>query len=298
MAETVADPVSRYILEGGDDDLRRLLAVAELFGDMARRAFWRVGVQKGWRVLECGCGPIGALAVLAELVGATGEVVGLDFGERAVERARSVVGTLGLDNVQIHVGDVHDADVAELGGPFDLAYSRLFLMHQSDPARTLSRIATLLRPGGWIIAQEPLRTPAPQSYAQLDALSTYWERLHKLMEWTGVPPRSVDDLPRVARAAGLEVGRVEGFFTVMEPEVALDIHAATLAAARDRATQSGIATEHEIDELLETIRAAKTEGYQWVTSPFFLDLALRKPIVAEGSVPEASYLAATETVMV
>lgn len=277
MAEAIAERVSRYVLEGGDDDLRRLLAVAELMGDMARGAFRRVGVQEGWRVLECGCGPIGALAVLAEMVGAAGEVVGIDFGEQAVHKARSVTGALGLDNVKVFVGDVHDTDAAQLGGLFDLAYTRLFLMHQSDPLRTLSRISTLLRPGGWIVAQEPLRTPTPQSFAPLDALATYWELLHKLTERAGVPPRSVDDLPRVARAAGLEVDPVAGFFRVMEPEVGFAIHAATLAAARDRATQSGIATEREIDDLLETLQAAQNQGYQWVTSPFFLDLAFRKP---------------------
>lgn len=277
--------MSRYVLEGSDDELRRLLAVAEVVGDMARRAFERAGVQEGWRVLECGCGPIGALAVLAEIVGATGEVVGIDLSEEAVHRARAIIATLGLDNVHVFVGDVNDADAAELGGPFDLAYTRLFLMHQSDPAHTLSRIATLLRPGGWIIAQEPLRTPAPQSYAQLDALATYSELLHKVMERAGVSHRSVDELPRAARAAGLEVGRVEGFFQVAEPQVGFDIHASALAAARTRATQSGIATEPEIDELLETIRAAKTESYEWVTSPFFLDLTLRKPIV-DGAAPD------------
>src|SRR5262249_44005196 len=147
LAEAITHRVSRYILEGSDDELRRLLAVAEVVGDMARRAFRRVGVQEGWRVLECGCGPIGALAVLAEMVGATGEVVGIDFSEQAVRRAREVIATLGLDNVQVLVADVHDADMARLGGPFDLAYTRLFLMHQSDPVQTLSRIATLLRPG-------------------------------------------------------------------------------------------------------------------------------------------------------
>ena len=180
---------------------------------------------------------------------------------------------------------MHDTAAAGLGGAFDLAYTRLFLMHQSDPVQTLSRIATLLRPGRWIIAQEPLRTPAPQSHAQLDALATYWELVHKVMERAGVPHRSVDDLPRAARAAGLEVDRVEGFFQVAEPEVGFDIHAGTLAAARTRATQSGVATEPEIDELLETIRDAKNKDYQWVTSPFFLDLTLRNPIV-EGSAPD------------
>ncbi len=279
MAEAITDRVSRYILEGSDEDLRRLLAIAEVVGDMARRAFRRVGVREGSRVLECGCGPIGALAVLADMVGDTGEVVGIDFSEQAVERARAVIATLGLDNVQVFVADVHDADAAGLGGLFDLAYTRLFLMHQSDPVQTLSRIATLLRPGGWIIAQEPLRTPAPQSHPQLDALATYWELVHKVMERAGVPQRSVDDLPRAARDAGLEVDGVEGFFQVAEPEVGFEIHAATLAAARSRAVQSGFATGPGVDEIVKAIRATKNDDYQWVTSPFFLDLTLRKPIV-------------------
>jgi SAM-dependent methyltransferase len=43
---------------------------------------------------------------------------------------------------------------SRVGGPFDLAYTRLFLMHQPDPVRTLRQIAGLLRPGGWLVAQE------------------------------------------------------------------------------------------------------------------------------------------------
>jgi Protein-L-isoaspartate(D-aspartate) O-methyltransferase (PCMT) len=91
--EALAERVSRYILDGSDGDLRRLLRIAEMTGEMARRAFRRVGVREGWRVLECGCGPLGALAVLAEMVGASGRVVGVDFSEPAVQRARSVVAT-------------------------------------------------------------------------------------------------------------------------------------------------------------------------------------------------------------
>jgi precorrin-6B methylase 2 len=58
-------------------------------------------------VLESGCRPVRALAVLAELVGRSGKVVGIDFSVAAVQRARSVVATLGLDNVQVFAGDVH-----------------------------------------------------------------------------------------------------------------------------------------------------------------------------------------------
>jgi len=82
-------------------------------------------VKQGWRVLDCGCGPVGALAVMAEMVGPEGQVVGVDFSEAAVQRARSIATTLGLENVEVRVGDVHDIGAEPLGGAFDLAYTRL-----------------------------------------------------------------------------------------------------------------------------------------------------------------------------
>ena len=170
MAEAIAERVRRYILDGSDEDLRRLLGVAEATQEMARSAFRRVGMQEGWHAIECGCGPIGALAVMAEMVGPDGRVVGVDFSEPAVQRARSVVAALELGNVEVFAGDIHELGTAAVGGPFDLAYTRFFLMHQPDPVRTLRQIARLLRPGGWVVAQEALRSPPPRSHPHLDAL--------------------------------------------------------------------------------------------------------------------------------
>ena len=82
MAEEIAERVRRYILDGSDEDLRRLLGVAESTREMARSAFRRVGMQEGWHVIDCGCGPIGGLAVLAEMAGPAGRVVGVDFASR------------------------------------------------------------------------------------------------------------------------------------------------------------------------------------------------------------------------
>jgi ubiquinone/menaquinone biosynthesis C-methylase UbiE len=151
MADATVDQVGRYILDGSDEDLRRLLRLSESFAEHAGRTLRRVGIGRGWTVIDCGCGPIGGLAVLAEMVGPAGQVVGIDFSEPAIQRARSAVAALGLENVELVVGDIHDLDAAALGGPFDLAFARAFLMHQADPVRTLGRIAGLLRPGGWIV---------------------------------------------------------------------------------------------------------------------------------------------------
>ena len=275
MSETIGERIRRYVLDSSDEDLQRLLSIAELSAEPTRTAFRKIGMKPGWRVIDCGCGPLGALAVMAEMVGPEGRVVGIDFSEPAVQRARSIASTLGLDNVEVRVSDVHDVDGQALGGAFDLAYTRLFLVHQRDPAQTMERIAALLRPGGWIIAHEPLRSPPPRSSPPLDALTTYWELLYDMVERLGAPQGSVDALARRARDSGLEVVETSGFFQIIPPEQGFDLHASTIAAAKSRAIQSGIASGEEIDGLERALRAAKDGGYDWVTTPFFLALTLR-----------------------
>lgn len=194
MTESVRERIRHYVLDGSDGDLRRLLSIAEVQAESARAAICRVGDVAGWRVIECGCGPLGCLAVLSELVGPGGTVIGLDFSDTTVARARSVLAALGIGNVEVVVGDVHESDVAGARGPFDLAYTRAFLMHQTDPARTLGRIAGMLRPGGWLIAQEPLRNPPPQSCPELHAVGRYWELMHEAAAKSGVAPDAVENL--------------------------------------------------------------------------------------------------------
>jgi SAM-dependent methyltransferase len=276
MTKAAAEQIGRYVLDGSDEDLRRLLSISEVAAENARRAFGRVGVCEGWTAIDCGCGPIGGLAVLAEMVGPAGRVIGVDFSEPTIQRAQSVVAALGLANVELAVGDIHNLDAAVLGGPFDLAFTRCFLMHQADPVRTLGCIAGLLRPGGWIIAQEPLPSPPPRSHPHLSVLAAYWDLVHEVMDMAGAPRGNVEGLGRAAHAAGLEVVEANGCFATIDPELGFDIHAATLAAVRERAVQLGIAAE-TIDGLLLNLRTAKSGHFRWVSTPFILDLALRKP---------------------
>jgi hypothetical protein len=86
----------------------------------------------------------------------------------------------------------------------------------------------------------------------------------------------VERLPRSALEAGLDVVEADGFFATQDPELGFEIHAGSLAAARERAVKAGIAAEM-IDDLVAILRSAKAGGYEWVTSPFLLDLVLRKP---------------------
>jgi SAM-dependent methyltransferase len=244
---------------------------------MARTALRRSGIAPGWNVIECGCGPLGALVQMAELAGDAGRVTGVDLNPAAIDRARSLAGALGLGNVRAFAADVHDLDAADAGGPFDLAYTRLFLVHQHDPVRTLRQIASLVKPGGWVIAQEPLGLPLPRSFPDFSAVGAAWSLIVEAVERSGVPAGTTDRLPQWAAAAGLEVVRVDGSFSVGTPRVYFGLYASTLAAMRERAVSAGLTTEQDVDAIVAALAGVQPAAYEWVTSPFFLDLTLRKP---------------------
>lgn len=278
MAEGIAATIERYVLNGTDEDLKRLLKISDLVADFAQTAIRRAGAQPGWSAIECGCGPLGALPVLAEVVGPSGRVVGIDFNPSAIDRASSIMATLGITNVAVVVGDLHTTTPGALGAPFDLAFSRQFLLHQPDPARTLHCIAELLRPGGVLIVQEPFRSPPWRSHPHISHVSAHWELLYESIERAGTPHQAVEDLPRIARAAGFEVTAMNGFMGVFPPEVGLQIAMANVAAVRERAQALGVATGQQLDELMGGLSAAMNakDSYDWIASPLVFDLAFQR----------------------
>jgi SAM-dependent methyltransferase len=161
-------------------------------------------------------------------------------------------------------------------------YTRAFLMHQADPERTLRKIAGMLRPGGWLVVQEPLRTPPPQSYPQVGTIGRYWELMHEAAAKSGVAPDAVENLRASAARAGFEIAAANGFFNVMEPSVGFDIHASAVAALKTRLVGTGVAAGSEVDELERSLHQAASGQEGWLTSPFMLDLTLRKPMISEA----------------
>ena len=122
---------------------RDVLAVSiQEFSDVA---FDLCRPQPGERVLDVGCGLGETTRAVAELVGPTGEVVGIDAGERFVETATAEAAEAGASNVSYMTGDVQ---VADMGSGFDLAFSRFGTMFFASPVAALRNVRSSLRPGG------------------------------------------------------------------------------------------------------------------------------------------------------
>lgn len=105
-------------------------------------------VGPGDRVLDVGCG-FGDTAIrLAELVGPTGQVVGVDCCDAFLDYAKAEVRAQGLTNVTFVRAD---AETALPVNQFDFVFARFGTMFFANPVAGLRNMRKALRPGGRMV---------------------------------------------------------------------------------------------------------------------------------------------------
>jgi ubiquinone/menaquinone biosynthesis C-methylase UbiE len=97
--------------------------------------------QPGQRVLDVGCGFGDTTQRIAELVGPEGFATGVDVAPRFIESAREEAAS--APNVSFEVRDVQ---VDDLGGPYDMAFSRMGTMFFANPVAALRNVRESLAP--------------------------------------------------------------------------------------------------------------------------------------------------------
>lgn len=113
---------------------------------LGQRAMDAGAPRAGERVLDIGCGCGQTSLELAQRVGPTGQVLGVDISEPMLEVARRRGGEAGLANVSFLAADAQTR--AFPPGGFDLAFSRFGVMFFDDPTAAFRNIAAALRPDG------------------------------------------------------------------------------------------------------------------------------------------------------
>lgn len=101
--------------------------------------------QPGERVLDVGCGLGDTTQRIAAMVGPDGEAVGVDAAARMIEIADQETRELSVPNARFAVADVQFDD---LGGPYDMAFSRMGTMFFASPVAALRNVRSALKPGG------------------------------------------------------------------------------------------------------------------------------------------------------
>jgi SAM-dependent methyltransferase len=122
-----------------------VLGLAE-FGNVAMKMH---PPQPGDSVLDIGCGFGDTTQQLARLVGREGHAVGVDVAVPFIEASIKEATEAGVENVDFFAADVQ---VADLGGPYDYAFSRMGVMFCANPVQLFRNIGGALRPGGRLVA--------------------------------------------------------------------------------------------------------------------------------------------------
>ena len=126
-----------------------------LRNDVYRRplatALDRLGLREGWRCVDVGAGGGDVSVALAEVVGRDGRVYAVDSDPTT----RDEVARAAAEHAQV-IAITQAGEDLLLPEPVDLAFCRFLLMHVADPVVVLRRMGGAARPGGWVVAQEPV----------------------------------------------------------------------------------------------------------------------------------------------
>ncbi len=160
-----------------DDVYRRPLATA----------LDRLGLGARWRCVDVGAGGGDVSVALAEMVGRDGRVYAVDSDPLA----RDEVARAAAAHAQV-IALTQAGEDLSLPEQVDLAFCRFLLLHVHDPIVVVRQMASVVKPGAWVVAQEPIT-----SAGRIDGLPM------------SMPEARHPDigalLPALVRQAGLEV---------------------------------------------------------------------------------------------
>jgi len=238
---------------------------------VARRSIELLRIGPGATVLDVGCGTGVLLPALAELVGSSGRVVGLDYAPDLLAKARDRV----RDADYAAVVELVEGDATRLpfeSGSFDAAHIERVLMHLSDPGAAISEMRRIVRPGGWVVTAEPdnagLRVDVPGDPEGMALLTAV-----QMTQMTN--PAMGLELPRRFATAGLvdtQIVPMTDFLDEYDADAAaLDREIGADAVAR------GLMTAERVESIISYLTEASGRGeYAWFGTM----------VIAAGRVPE------------
>ena len=115
---------------------------------LGEAVFEAIAPQPGESVLDVGCGCGATTLALAEAVGPTGRVVGVDVSTSMLAIATASLAAAGHRHGSAVLGDAQTVSPVELGGQVDVVFSRFGVMFFNDPIAAFANIRTLTKPDG------------------------------------------------------------------------------------------------------------------------------------------------------
>jgi SAM-dependent methyltransferase len=263
------------VLATGEAAAYRLRLLHGLYGPGTRRVLLEAGLRRGMRVADLGCGVGLVTALLAELVGERGQVVGIDASAAQLAQARAQLPAAVKNTCFVK------ASATDIGLPaesFDLVYCRYLLLHLPDPERALREMRGLLKPGGVLMCEDgDLTSSGSEPPSALGAFADLFGRLG--------PRRGVDytlgrRLFHMVRAAGFPTPEVTFNQPVLARGENKRLLELSVAEAGPAFIEAGLITAEELDGTLVEMRRLGSDETVLAVMPRMAQVWARKPAVA------------------
>jgi SAM-dependent methyltransferase len=115
--------------------------------------FDQVGLAAGATCLDAGCGPGETMRLMAQRVGTSGHVTGVDIDAPLGAQAVAMLHDAGHRQCDFARVDLTAGEPIP-GAPFDLVYARLLLYHLPQRVEVLRRLWDAVAPGGHLLVQD------------------------------------------------------------------------------------------------------------------------------------------------
>jgi ubiquinone/menaquinone biosynthesis C-methylase UbiE len=250
-------PIDTYAMGRTPEETRRLQIRSRFLNPSTQRLFEQAGITTGMKVLDVGSGAGDVALLLADIVGPSGTVTGVDTNPTILDTARARVHEAGLTHVSFIVGDLESI---QLDIEFDAIVGRAVLMYLRDPVAVLRKLAKHMRPGGIVAFQEldlqrvttaPAHPPC-QTYEQV------YTWIREALRCAGVPLRVGLDLYTIFQDSGFPPPQMncDGHILAGPDLAQYEYLAETLRSLLPLILKFGIATAEEvaIDTLAERLR--------------------------------------------
>jgi SAM-dependent methyltransferase len=249
-----------YLLDNRSGEAEdRFAALSAIFDPVTFRHADALGLGPGWCCWEVGAGGPSLPDGLAARVGPGGRVVATDLDTRWLA---------GRVSPQVEVVTHDVARDEPPSGGFDLVHARLVLVHVPEREQALRRMASALRPGGWLLVEDfdsalqPLVCPDEVTADQRLANGVK-AGFRRLLLARGADLQIGRRLPRLFREAGLGQVGADAFFPLAVPSVAA-LERANVLQVRDALTAHAGVPATDVDRYLEL---TAVDGFDMTTAP-------------------------------
>jgi SAM-dependent methyltransferase len=264
-----------YVLGTHDEEVERLGLQHRVWRPVTTDCWRRAGITIGSRVLDVGAGPGYATIDLAEIVGATGEVLAVERSTRFLEVAKQRCAARRLSQVRFREADLMEDEIGALN--FDFAWCRWVACFVLSPAKLIANIAGALRSGGIAIFHEYSHYETFQFAPRRPALEEFSEKVMTSWRAAGGMPNVAIEFPALLHDAGLEIIEANPRVVTISPKSYVwQWPASFIEINLARLRELGHASDDWSESVRREFKEAEADARTLFTTPLFLEVIARR----------------------